>query len=80
VGLQYVLLAQTRKRSPATAEGSPQMQTVQRFLPVLSASVYLVIPAAVVLYMVASTAVRIGTQVLLFRRGTAEPPPSTVET
>jgi YidC/Oxa1 family membrane protein insertase len=80
VGLQYVLLAQTRKRSPATAEGIPQMRTVQRFLPILSAPVYLVIPAAVVLYTIVSTAVRIGTQVLLFRRGTAEPPPSTVET
>jgi membrane protein insertase Oxa1/YidC/SpoIIIJ len=39
----------------------------------------LVIPAAVVLYMIASTAIRIGTQTLLFRRGTAEPPPSIVE-
>jgi YidC/Oxa1 family membrane protein insertase len=79
VGLQYVLLAQTRRRSPVTAEANPQMQTVQRFLPMLSACIYLVIPAAVVLYMIASTAIRIGTQTLLFRRGTAEPPPSTVE-
>ena len=79
VALQYVLLAQTRRRSPATAEANPQMRTVQRFLPVLYACIYLVIPAAVVLYMIASTAIRIGTQALLFRRGTAEPPPSTVD-
>ena len=79
VGLQYVLLAQTKKRSPATPEANPQMRTVQRFLPILYASIYLVIPAAVVLYMIASTAIRIGTQILLFRTGTAEPPPSTAE-
>jgi YidC/Oxa1 family membrane protein insertase len=79
VGLQYVLLAQTRKRSLATAEANSQMRTVQRFLPILYASIYLVIPAAVVLYMIASTAIRIGTQILLFRTGTAEPPPSTAE-
>jgi len=79
VGLQYVLLAQTKKRSPATPEANPQMRTVQRFLPILYAGIYLVIPAAVVLYMIASTAIRIGTQIVLFRRGTAEPPTSTIE-
>lgn len=79
VGLQYVLLAQTKKRSPATPEANPQMRTVQRFLPILYAGIYLVIPAAVVLYMIASTAMRIGTQIVLFRRGTTEPPTSTME-
>ena len=49
------------------------------FLPILSAAVYLVIPAAVVLYMIASTAIRIGTEIRLFRSATAEPPPSTAE-
>ena len=33
VGLQYVQLAQMRKRSPATAQANPQMQKVQKFLP-----------------------------------------------
>jgi YidC/Oxa1 family membrane protein insertase len=79
VGLQYVLLAETRRRSPAPAEGIPQTRTVQRFLPILSALVYLVIPAAVVLYTIVSTGIRIGIQVVLLRRGNAEPPPSTVE-
>jgi YidC/Oxa1 family membrane protein insertase len=82
VGLQYVQLAQTKRRSPATAQANPQtrtVQTVQRFLPILSAYIYFVIPGAVVLYMIVSTAIRIGTQFVLFRRGTADPPPSTVE-
>ncbi len=79
VGLQYVQLAQTKKRSPATARANPQIGTVQRFFPILSVLIYFVIPGAVVLYVIVSTAMRIGTQFVLFRRGTADPPPSTVE-
>jgi membrane protein insertase Oxa1/YidC/SpoIIIJ len=77
VGLQYVQLAQMRKRSPTSAQSNPQMQTVQKLVPMLYASIYLVIPGAVVLYMIVSTTIRIGTQFVLFRRGD-EPPPSTV--
>jgi YidC/Oxa1 family membrane protein insertase len=79
VGLQYVQLAQTRKRSPATAQANPQMRTVERFMPILYAYIYLVVPGAVVLYMIVSTAIRIGTQFILFRRWTAEPPSSAIE-
>jgi YidC/Oxa1 family membrane protein insertase len=78
VGLQYVQLAQMRKSSPASAQSNPHMRTVQKFLPILYAYIYLVIPGAVVLYMIVSTAIRIGTQFVLFRRGIDEPPPSTV--
>jgi membrane protein insertase Oxa1/YidC/SpoIIIJ len=52
------------------------MRTV---LPILYAYIYLVIPGAVVLYMVVSTAIRIGTQFVVFRRGTADPPASPLE-
>jgi len=79
VGLQYVQLAQTRRRSPAAAEANPQMRTVQKFLPILYAYIYLVVPGAVVLYMIVSTAIRMGTQFVLFRRGISDPPPSTAE-
>jgi YidC/Oxa1 family membrane protein insertase len=78
VGLQYVQLAQVRKRSPASAQETPRMRTAQKFLPLLYVYIYLVIPGAVVLYIIVSTAIRIGTQVVLFRRGTDEPPPPTV--
>jgi membrane protein insertase Oxa1/YidC/SpoIIIJ len=43
---------------------------VQKFLPIFYAYIYLVIPGAVVLYMIVSTAIRIGTQFVLFRNGT----------
>ena len=78
VGLQYVLLAQMKKRSPAAAQANPQMRTMQKFLPILYASLYLAVPGAVVLYTVVSTAIRIGTQLVLSRRGTDEPPPPAI--
>jgi YidC/Oxa1 family membrane protein insertase len=78
VGLQYVQLAQMRRRSPASAQANPRVRTVQKFLPLLHVYIYLVIPGAVVLYMIVSTAIRIGTQFVLFRGGTDEPPPPAV--
>jgi hypothetical protein len=48
-------------------------------LPALYVYIYLVIPEAVVLYIIVSTAIRIGTQFILFRNGPAQPPqPSQV--
>jgi hypothetical protein len=46
---------------------------MQRFLPVIFAYFYLVIPAAVVLYMIISTIIRIITQDLMFRAGVSNP-------
>jgi membrane protein insertase Oxa1/YidC/SpoIIIJ len=81
VVLQYVQLAQLRKRSPTDVQANPQMEKVQRFLPALYVYIYLVIPEAVVLYIIVSTAIRIGTQLILFRNGPAQPPqPSGVPT
>jgi YidC/Oxa1 family membrane protein insertase len=81
VVLQYVQLAQMRKRSPTIAEANPQMQTVQKFLPALYVAIYLAIPEAVVLYVIVSTGIRIATQFILFRSGPAQPPqPSEVLT
>jgi membrane protein insertase Oxa1/YidC/SpoIIIJ len=54
------------------------MRTMQKFLPILYASLYLAVPGAVVLYTVVSTAIRIGTQLVLSRRGTDEPPPPAI--
>jgi membrane protein insertase Oxa1/YidC/SpoIIIJ len=46
---------------------------MQRFLPIIFAYFYLVIPAAVVLYMIISTVIRIITQDLMFRAGVSNP-------
>jgi YidC/Oxa1 family membrane protein insertase len=76
IGLQYVQLAQTRKRTPAFGQANPQMHTVQKLLPIFYACIYLVVPGAVIVYSITSTAIRIGSQIILFRKGTDEPPPA----
>jgi YidC/Oxa1 family membrane protein insertase len=76
VGLQYLQLAQVRKSNPAAVQANPPMWHVQKVLPTLYAFVYLLLPGAVVLYMIVSTAIRIGVQRVLFRNESAEPPRS----
>jgi membrane protein insertase Oxa1/YidC/SpoIIIJ len=46
---------------------------MQRVLPVIFAYFYMVIPAAVVLYMIISTGIRIITQDVMFRTGVSNP-------
>ena len=50
-----------------------QQQTMQRIMPVIFAYFYLVIPAAVVIYMIISTGIRIITQDIMFRTGISNP-------
>ena len=74
VGLQYFQMAQMNNRSKKTGQAMPsQQQTMQRILPIIFAYFYLVIPAAVVLYMIISTGIRIITQDLMFRSGVSNP-------
>ncbi len=73
VVLQYVQMSQMSKRNPAAAQMNPQMQTMQKVMPVFFAYIYFLIPAAVVIYMIVSTGIRIGTQDLLFRTGIVQP-------
>jgi len=70
VGLQYFQMAQINNRNKKTGQVIPsQQQTIQRIMPLLFAYIYFIIPAAVVLYMIVSTLVRIATQDILFRTG-----------
>lgn len=74
VGLQYFQMAQLNNRSRKAGQPMPaQQQMMQRFLPVFFAYFYLIIPAAVVLYMIVSTGIRIITQDLMFRAGISNP-------
>ena len=66
VGLQYFQMAQINNRSRKTGQAMPaQQQAMQRFLPLIFAYFYMIIPAAVVLYMIISTSIRILTQYLV---------------
>ena len=74
VGLQYFQMAQINNRSRKTGQAMPaQQQAMQRFLPLVFAYFYMIIPAAVVLYMIISTSIRILTQYLMFRTGLTDP-------
>ena len=74
VGLQYFQMAQMNNRNKKSGqEVNKQAQTMQRFMPIIFAYFYMIIPAAVVLYMIISTIIRIITQDLMFRSGVSNP-------
>jgi YidC/Oxa1 family membrane protein insertase len=78
VALQYFQMAQMNNRNRKTGQALPsQQQALQRFLPIIFAYFYLIIPAAVVLYMIISTVIRIITQDLMFRAGVSNPQKAT---
>jgi membrane protein insertase Oxa1/YidC/SpoIIIJ len=60
----------TRKRGQPLQS---QQLMMQRVLPIVFAYFYMVIPAAVVLYMIISTGIRIITQDVMFRTGVSNP-------
>ncbi len=66
--LQYVQMSQMNKRNTA-AQANPQMQMIQKFMPLIFIFIYLYIPAAVLIYMIVSTIIRIATQDIMFRTG-----------
>jgi len=74
VGLQYFQMAQLNNRNRKTGQAMPAQQLMmQRFLPLIFAYFYMLIPAAVVLYMIISTLIRILTQHLMFITGVSDP-------
>jgi YidC/Oxa1 family membrane protein insertase len=72
VALQYFQMNQMNKRNPAS-QANKQMATLQKFMPILFAYIYFLIPAAVLIYMIVSTLIRIGTQDIIFRTGMVAP-------
>jgi len=74
VGLQYFQMAQINNRNKKSGQEMPsQQQRIQKLMPIMFAYFYFVIPAAVVLYMVVSTMIRIATQDIMFRLGVSDP-------
>ena len=67
VALQYIQMNQMNKRNPASQQNSSMMK-IQKFMPLLFAYIYFIIPAAVLIYMVVSTIIRIVTQVAIFKK------------
>ncbi len=71
--LQYYQMKQMNSRNPQAAAANPQMQTMQKFFPIIFGVIYLKVPAGATIYMVVSSAMRIGTQEVMFKTGMVEP-------
>ena len=71
--LQYYQMKQMNSRNPQAAAANPQMQTMQKFFPIIFGVIYLKVPAGATIYMVVSSAMRIGTQEVMFRTGMVAP-------
>jgi len=72
VALQYFQMKRMNSRNSQAAINK-QMQTIQKVTPILFAYIYFLIPAAVVIYMVISTLIRIATQEIMFGTGMVQP-------
>jgi YidC/Oxa1 family membrane protein insertase len=77
--LQYYQMKQMNSRNPQAAAANPQMQQMQKFFPLIFGIIYLRVPAGATIYMVVSSAMRIGTQELMFRTGMVTPVGATME-
>jgi YidC/Oxa1 family membrane protein insertase len=71
--MQYYQMKQMNSRNPQAAAANPQMQTMQKFFPIIFGVIYLRVPAGATIYMVISSAMRIGTQEVMFRTGMVSP-------
>jgi YidC/Oxa1 family membrane protein insertase len=71
--LQFYQMKQMNSRNPQAAAANPQMQTMQKFFPIIFGVIYLRVPAGATIYMVVSSAMRIGTQEVMFRTGMVQP-------
>jgi len=77
--LQYYQMKQMNSRNPQAAAANPQMQQMQKFFPIIFGVIYLRVPAGATIYMVVSSAMRIGTQEFMFRTGRVTPVGATAE-
>ena len=69
VGLQYLQMARLNARNPQAASANPQAAMLQKYMPLIFGFIYLNVAAILNVYFIVSSAIRIGTQEVLFRRG-----------
>jgi YidC/Oxa1 family membrane protein insertase len=69
VGLQYLQMARLNARNPQANQANPQAAMLQKYMPLIFGFIYLNVAAILNVYFIFSSAIRIGTQEVLFRRG-----------
>lgn len=78
IALQYLQMRQMSRRNPAAAQANPQMQAMQKYMPLIFAVIYLRIAAGVNVYFIVSAACRIGIQEWVFRSGILDKPARSI--
>jgi len=76
VGLQYLQMARLNARNPQANQANPQAAMLQKYMPLIFGFIYLNVAAILNVYFIVSSAIRIGTQEVLFRRGIVPGPGS----
>jgi YidC/Oxa1 family membrane protein insertase len=79
VGLQYLQMSRLNARNPQAAQANPQAAMMQKYMPLIFGLIYLNVAALLNVYFIFSSAIRIGTQEVLFRRGIVAGPPSPAD-
>jgi len=79
IALQYLQMRQLNSRNPGAAQANPQMQMIQRYMPLIFAIIYIRISAGVNIYFVVSSLCRIGIQEAIFRSGVLDKQPTKRE-
>jgi YidC/Oxa1 family membrane protein insertase len=79
IALQYLQMRQLNSRNPGAAQANPQMQMIQRYMPLIFAVIYIRISAGVNIYFVVSSLCRIGIQEAIFRSGVLDKAPTKRE-
>jgi YidC/Oxa1 family membrane protein insertase len=82
VGLQYLQMARLNARNSGAAQANPQAAMLQKYMPLIFGFIYINVAAILNVYFIVSSAIRILTQEILFRRGMVggPPPPPTIDT
>jgi YidC/Oxa1 family membrane protein insertase len=75
VGLQYLQMARLNARNPQAAQANPQAAMLQKYMPLIFGFIYINVAAILNVYFVISSAIRIATQEVMFRRGIVGGPP-----
>ena len=80
VGLQYLQMARLNARNPQASQANPQAAMLQKYMPLIFGFIYLNVAAILNVYFIVSSAIRIGTQEVLFRKGIVPGPNAPVPT
>jgi YidC/Oxa1 family membrane protein insertase len=76
VGLQYLQMSRLNARNPGAQQANPQAAMMQKYMPLIFGFIYLNVAAILNVYFIVSSAIRILTQEILFRKGLVAGPPA----